>query len=424
MQLAAYTHWLLLVCLTGAIVVPWLAYFCGLEAIWAFAIAASFGALSVALFVQMSLGFASVAPVRYAINQAISLKLKGSRDQAPVSFTEFMQLGGRSLKIVAANVDTGKLVLFSAETTPLVAVADAVAASICIPVVFGAWQVGSDRHFDGGLVSNLPAWAFDNERARDRDAWTAAVEISDTDFQRPKLLGLLKAAALTAVFGSSMLNTRSVERLRALRLKVDLKLLQFDFNRATAARIIDDAERKCEGRLVLQLVDIPQTLRGVCENIQTAALAIIGGGGENEDLLTYAGSVRVGLFRPAPDDPAALVNDFSVGFEQSPDERLRLPRWESLPGLVLRDGVARFAEAREWRQGLIIPQDRWASKSLSTDIQWCLCVSHPDHLDLVAWIDGGKALDLDPDAREAILAALVDEASTILRRGVPQELFA
>ena len=423
MQLAAHAHRFLLALLAGAILIPWFAYFCGLEAAWAFAAAILLGALAVGLFIQISLGFASVAPVKFAINQALSLKLKGNRDQAPVSFSEFRQLGGRSLKIVAANVDTGKLVLFSAETTPHVAVADAVAASICIPVVFGAWRIGSDRHYDGGLVSNLPAWAFDNERARDRDAWTAAVEISDTDFRRPTVFGLLKAAALTAVFGSSMLNTRSVERLRALRLKVDLKLLQFDFDRVTAARIIDDAERKCEDRLVLQLVDIPQTMRGVCKAIQTAALAIISSGSENDDLPTYAGSVRVGLFRPAPDDGAALINDFSVGFEQSADERLRLPRWDSLPGLVLREGGARFAQEREWQMGLTRPLDRWAAKSLSTEIRWCLCVAHPDRRDLVAWIDGDEALDLDPDAREDILAALADEAATILRQGAPQELF-
>lgn len=91
---------------------------------------------------------------------------------------------------------------------------------------------------------------------------------------------------------------------------------------------------------------------------------------------------------------------------------------------MLRDGEARFAEANEWRQGLIDPQDRWALKSLSPDIRWCLCVCHPERLDLVAWIDGDMVLDLAPDTREDILAVLADEVSSILKQGSPQELFS
>ncbi len=71
------------------------------------------------------------------------------------------------LKVVAADVISGKMRLFSNEKTPHVAVADAVAASPAIPILFKPIQIQGSFYCDGGLVSNLPAWTFDAERILD-----------------------------------------------------------------------------------------------------------------------------------------------------------------------------------------------------------------------------------------------------------------
>ena len=47
-------------------------------------------------------------------------------------------------------------------------------------MIFRPFEFGSSLFLDGGLVSNLPAWPFDEERALDPDALTIAVEIIDT----------------------------------------------------------------------------------------------------------------------------------------------------------------------------------------------------------------------------------------------------
>jgi len=193
MQLASISHWVLLWLLAATVIVPWLLYFAGATAGKAFVIALFLAGAFIAWAFFIATGFANVRPVRQEINQALALKVRHRRDaEPPVTFAELEAAGGRPLRIIAANISTGKLVLFSAQLTPGMAVADAVAASICLPIVFEPWLVAGDLHLDGGLVSNLPAWAFDSERARDRDAWTAAIEISDTEHKRPAGFNILR----------------------------------------------------------------------------------------------------------------------------------------------------------------------------------------------------------------------------------------
>ncbi|OXE36121.1 MAG: hypothetical protein CGW95_09650, partial [Phenylobacterium zucineum] len=90
------------------------------------------------------------------------------------------------LKIVAANLTQSKMQLFcNNEATREVRVVDAVVASISIPLVFRLPRVNlpqvdaterGDLFTDGGIVSNLPAWAFDEERELDPEALTVAID--------------------------------------------------------------------------------------------------------------------------------------------------------------------------------------------------------------------------------------------------------
>lgn len=423
MRFASKAHWVVLGFLSAAMILPWLLHFAGMAASMAFVLMLFLtGAFMTCVFF-IATGFATVKPVREAINQALALKVRRSREaEPPVTFAELEEAGGRPLRIIAANISTGKLVLFSSDETRDTAIADAVAASICLPIVFEPWQVNGDLHLDGGLVSNLPAWAFDAERARDRDAWTAAIEISDTEHKRPGRIEILKAAALTATFGSNMLNTRSVERLKAIRLKVDLELLQFDFDRAQAETIIKDAEAACEERLVVRLVDVPDAMEAVCREIRDLARTYFDDAREEEGKAPFAGRLRVGLFRPLEDDNAALQNEFCVGFEDDPDERLRIPRNKSLAGAALAGGDPLYAQNGEWISDLAESEDRWLRKAIWRDMKWCLCVPYgADGHELAVWIDSDEPLDLDDELREVTLGELVDGVLAILSEGLPEE---
>jgi NTE family protein len=86
------------------------------------------------------------------------------------TFADFQAFGFRDIYIVVTNISTHSAEVFSAETTPHVAVADAVLMSGSIPFFFEApqfdgTQLGKgDFYTDGGVLSNYPLHIFDNPR--------------------------------------------------------------------------------------------------------------------------------------------------------------------------------------------------------------------------------------------------------------------
>jgi hypothetical protein len=86
-----------------------------------------------------------------------------------LDYATFSQL--RPLKIIATDVLQMRPVLFDRDRTPKVPIGDAVAASIAIPLAFRPVTVrglpvelGEALFADGGLVSNLPFWVFNEEK--------------------------------------------------------------------------------------------------------------------------------------------------------------------------------------------------------------------------------------------------------------------
>jgi len=78
------------------------------------------------------------------------------------TFLELAKKSGKNLIVCATNASTMTAMYFSVEHTPNVIVADAVRASMSIPLVFMPVQIGEDYYIDG-CVSNgekLPIFAF------------------------------------------------------------------------------------------------------------------------------------------------------------------------------------------------------------------------------------------------------------------------
>ncbi len=428
MRTAGRSAWILALAVVVAAFLPWILHWVGITGeAEALLLIPLLGACVAAWAWWMAEGLGRVEAVREAVNQALSLRVRNSRDPSPVTFADLAAAGRPPLRIVASDISSGKVALFSAEETPDVAVADAVAASICLPVVFSPWPIGGKLHFDGGLVSNLPAWTFDPEREVDRDAWTAAIEIADEGYGTPFGFGILKAAVLTAVFGSGMLNTRGVDKLRRLTLTVDLGLLEFNFDRARAAEIIADAEEEAQ-KLVLQLVDIPRHMGKTCvEAIADTRLAL-DAGRKAAGLGALGGHMRAAFFLPLADDSTALRNEFSHGFEDHADERIRLPRKGSFAGEALEKGalIAQRSDIDTWNRSLSRPEHRWVRKLLWKDQQWLICIPcrhGPSGRELVLVVDGDQPLGLDKALLDAILASLSERLTSILAASLPEELF-
>ena len=67
------------------------------------------------------------------------------------------------LKIVAANISTQQIAIYSKAVTPKQEIAQAVLASSSFPLLFPAVRDGEDEIVDGGIFSNFPMWLFQNE---------------------------------------------------------------------------------------------------------------------------------------------------------------------------------------------------------------------------------------------------------------------
>lgn len=87
------------------------------------------------------------------------------------TFADFRARGYRAVYVVATNVSRRRVEIFSAESTPDVAVADALLMSQSIPLYFEAVQFDGQRigqgdyYADGGLVLNYPLELFDRAEA-------------------------------------------------------------------------------------------------------------------------------------------------------------------------------------------------------------------------------------------------------------------
>lgn len=93
------------------------------------------------------------------------------------TFADFRRYGFRDLYVTASNASQRRSEMFSAATTPDVAVADAVRMSMSIPLYFRALrfdgsQFGEgDYYVDGGLYDNFPIRYFDDQRFSKKNRW-------------------------------------------------------------------------------------------------------------------------------------------------------------------------------------------------------------------------------------------------------------
>lgn len=83
------------------------------------------------------------------------------------TFQDFANAGCRELHIFASDLNIQGLREFSTEATPTVIVAEAVRASMSIPLFFEAWTFPDNNpnnhvYVDGGMIYNYPLTIFDN----------------------------------------------------------------------------------------------------------------------------------------------------------------------------------------------------------------------------------------------------------------------
>jgi NTE family protein len=84
------------------------------------------------------------------------------------TFLDFKNAGCHDLRVFATDLNIQNMKMFSLQTTPHVVVAEAVRASMSIPMFFEAWKFTNNNpddhiYVDGGTVYNFPITTFDSE---------------------------------------------------------------------------------------------------------------------------------------------------------------------------------------------------------------------------------------------------------------------
>ena len=237
-------------------------------------------------YCTISRGVSSVERVRAFIDHAIAAKSRG-RYSADVTFRHLRAFSTVPLKIVATNVTDQCVEVFSYERTPDVAIADAVAASICLPVVFQPWSfscqrstgvradVASRDFLDGGITSNLPVWTLDRERAAASDLPTIAFSIQP-NHREGKPAGHWAGALMSSIIAGSMeIHTRAVENMVHIPISCSLDLFDFDAKLKDLCEAVDKARDAVADVLGQQLTEFPTILRTGCQQIAKTAVALL-----------------------------------------------------------------------------------------------------------------------------------------------------
>jgi NTE family protein len=347
-------------------------------------------------------GLADLGRFRAALATVLQRKMFPDEPDRIVLMSDFARNGRPPLKIVSANLSRRSLQLFSPERTPDVPVADAVAASICLPIIFAPWRIGEAAFVDGGIVSNLPAWPFDEERELDPEAMTIAIEIADTsDAPIVRRYNWLPSAIQTALFGSAELNLRVSGEAERLVLESSLKLLQFDLTLEEAKQEVRDGEAAASVYLDKRLFRRPELYRNACEVTRGLTEDVI-----ESALGIDAKRVRVAIAVPDRNYHRSLRLRFSAGYEKDADEGMLVPIDASVLGAVWEARQSRF-EIAPFTTGLELTGEanRLRRKLVWPDLAWQLCVpilgkeSRPR---LVVHINGNAQLLADRRLEDAV----------------------
>ena len=115
------------------------------------------------LFFHYYRGMVDPAPLLNWLRAQIGERFSG---RSRVTFSDLTE--AQYLKIVAANITTQEIVIYSKRTTPKMEIAQAVLASCSFPLLFPAVRDGTDEVVDGGVLSNFPLWLFHDEEELQR----------------------------------------------------------------------------------------------------------------------------------------------------------------------------------------------------------------------------------------------------------------
>jgi NTE family protein len=145
-----------------------------------------------------------------------------------------------SLTIVATDLTSKKIIVFNKEETPHFSVARAVRASLSLPFVFKPLVIKEMNLIDGGVLSNFPAWVFDQQRKKQKEIVPTfgfrlreVVNLQTDSNSNDNNSGFIKFINnffATIFSGDNVLETREIEDLNLIPINVSANTLDFDLS--------------------------------------------------------------------------------------------------------------------------------------------------------------------------------------------------
>lgn len=189
--------------------------------------------VSILINITLPLGLFSSKNFEIWLNEKLRIKVFPMEPERIVTFEDVKV----PLKIIATDVKSKKPVVFSDENHQTFSVAKAVSYSIAIPGAFRPHFTEEMVLVDGGVLSNFPAWVFDQQRKEQKEI------VSTIGFRLHSDLPSFSARNIknsiykhildlsTVFFGDNILEIREIEDLHLIPIKVSAHTLDFDLNK-------------------------------------------------------------------------------------------------------------------------------------------------------------------------------------------------
>jgi NTE family protein len=188
-------------------------------------------------------GLTDASGFRAWLDQSVRTKI--GLDEGPVCFKHLKI----PLKVVAGDLLTGKIRVFGGSEDADVDAIDAAVASASYPLFFQPYSFDGGMYVDGGLLSNLPAWVFDEERlGQSSPTPTFGFRFAEVPLLRKRapdrgpptsLPQFFQRLATTSIFGAQALGERGIEEYYAFDLAADIDTLAFHEIEAKAPALVD-----------------------------------------------------------------------------------------------------------------------------------------------------------------------------------------
>lgn len=340
-----------------------------------------------------------------------------------VTFKDIERFGACPLRIIATPVGGDRPMVFGGETGRDVIVAEAVAASISIPGVFSPTTIPSLRRpeafVDGGMMANLPAWVFAEEKLMFERrnplagrvpilAFTlddAAAPAGSASPRRPdSVMRYLGDVLRAGIFGSQRPVVRFIDDLHLVPIRTSLGTL--DFTAGPARAVIGYREGMASAFAHLgprfdKLASIPNELARQARAARDAiGLA-----------LAAEGDPRLAKIRMCivePEGARSYRVTYTDGMEEQADDQLLLDRDNLAAPWVFRSGKPNFVAG---------PQDKMQSRFMTKYERTLIWPSLNSVISLPILEDGTVIWHPDlhrPDQNSVIAALCIDSDIDLL----------